>query len=255
DPAHITYRHVLAVDPTDNANVFAPEIGHADAIVGSGHYLLLASGGDSFNVFDLNHIWKMDGSTGGVGRQADGTFSASWHLWAMPRVATFSYPVTGCGTYFNDLPCITAASLDTSTTPATLVTTEGGLFDGPQDFADQTADIVRWPIDPSTGLPAQSADGLVHATARLRTHIPSIQGGTSYKGEYVFAGPCPEFVPGMYNIPSCLYKAGLDEPTRLWTRGGINLENVFYDPPTNQLWTLSESPGSRVNYFVPLHGR
>lgn len=253
DTGTLAYRHALLVRPTGTSSVFAPVAGHADAIVLSGNYLFLrtfepaptgTNGYEGFDVFDLRHIWKMNGSGGSVG-MSGGVANASYHLWALPRVATYHFPTQGCGTYQPDkpVPCITAASLDVEASE--LVTFEAGISNGPAEFGTKPGHIVRWPVDPATGLLGTTA------SARLITNIPGLQGGASHNGRYVLAGPCPEWVGGMYNIPSCLYTASATEDTKLWTRGAVNLENLAYVPSANRLWMLNEAPGQRVVYSHP----
>lgn len=258
DSGTLAYRHALLVRPTGTSSVFAPVAGHADAIVLSGNYLFLrtfepaatgTNGYEGFDVFDLRHIWKMTGSGGGVG-MSGGVSNASYHLWALPRVATYHFPTQGCGTYQPDkpVPCITAASLDVDA--GELVTFEAGQSEGPAQFTTDPkskGDIVRWPVNPATGLLAAS-NNVVTASARLTTKIPGLQGGASHNGRYVLAGPCPEWVGGMYNIPSCLYTTSTTEPATLWTRAAVNLENLAYVPSANRLWMLNEAPGQRVVY-------
>ncbi|MFI9561715.1 hypothetical protein [Nonomuraea endophytica] len=253
DPANVRYRHALLVRPTGTSQVFEPVGGHADAVVLIGNLLYLrtfepaptgTNGYEGFDVFDLRHIWKMNGSGRTVGLSS-GAFNASYHLWALPRVATYHFPTQGCGTYQPDkpVPCITAAAYDPAA--GELVTFEAGQSSGPAQFTTSTGDIVRWPVDQATGLLTGTA------SARLRTRIPGLQGGTSHDGRYVLAGPCPEWVGGMYNIPSCVYTAGTGEPTKLWTRGGTNLENLAYQPASDRLWMLNEAPRKRVVYHHP----
>ncbi|MFI1104573.1 FG-GAP repeat domain-containing protein [Streptomyces melanogenes] len=266
DPNDVRYRHALLVQPDGTG--FKAVDGHGDAIVWSGHYLFLGSHGSGFDVFDLERLWQMNDAQGQVGFDAaSGVPYASWHKYALPRVGRYSYvdpsdpsrTDPGCGSWWTPAqkPCITSASLDLSGTQGALVTGEGPPYDSQSDYGRDGGIVVRWPIDRQTGLLQTDGRGVVTAAQAFRSYVSGAQGIAMNHGRFVVSAPCPEFQPGVKNIPSCLYHAWLGEPVRLWTRTGVNNENLSYWPATNELWTLNEYPytgqtqSGRVVFHIP----
>ncbi|MGW0464645.1 FG-GAP-like repeat-containing protein [Streptomyces sp. NPDC003027] len=256
NPAAVRYRHALLVTPT--ASGFAALPGHAHSVTWYKNYLYVSTGA-GLAVFDLTRIWRMDESGGTVGTSA-GKHYAAWHKYALPQVDRFHNlraDPSNCGTYNSTPedtmpPCFTGVSLDDSGREPALVTTEGNpLEDGEQQTFGDAGEIVRWPLDRDTGLPkTEGQTGIVRPVDAFRSTIGGAQGGAMNRGRVVVSAPCPEFVAGGSNIPSCLYHAWPGEPVRLWTRTGINNENVSYWPATDELWTINEFPGDRTVFHI-----
>ncbi|MEU5432525.1 VCBS repeat-containing protein [Streptomyces sp. NPDC020719] len=257
DPAHVTYKHVqLVMSSGDGAN-FVPVVdGHGHGIVWSGSKLYVASTGSTLDVFDLNDIWQMDvTSDTSVGVDANGKTHGGGHDYVLPRQGTYEYTGagTGCGSYpgadVPERPCITAASLDLTGAQPALVTAEGDPGGVEGDFGKVAARIVRWPIDTTTGTLKADTTSRVQAAEAFASPMGGVQGVAMNKGRFALSGPCPEFVPaehGGKNIPSCLYHAWPDQPVRLVTRTGINLENLSYWPGTDELWMVNENTDNRI---------
>ncbi|WP_143179755.1 FG-GAP repeat domain-containing protein [Streptomyces yunnanensis] len=265
DPAHVTYRHVQLAALDDTGDNFVPITGgHAHAVVWAGSKLYVASTGSRFDVFDLNEIWKMDVTTDtSFGLDAKGKAHGAGHRYVLPRVGTYAFTGqgTGCGSYAGvpQRPCITAASLDLSGSQPALVTAEGDPGGVEGQFGKATAPVIRWPIDPVTGVLKADAGGRVRAHEAFASPMGGTQGIAMNNGRFVLSGPCPEFVPAEHqpdrehirNFPGCLYHARPGEPVRLMTRTPTNPENLSYWPGTDQLWTVNESTGERVVVNTP----
>ncbi|MGW7306131.1 FG-GAP repeat domain-containing protein [Streptomyces sp. NPDC054835] len=272
DPAAMRYRHVLLVTPTATAAGYTGLTGHADSVTWYKNrlYVSTASG---MALFDLDRFWRTDpsGTTVGV---SGGKYYAAGHDYALPQVDQLQYledDPGDCGTFTPadrggpKPPCFAGASLDLSGEEPALVTTEiNGVGSGQQQKFLDPGVIVRWPLDPATGLPRTTAqpvkDGngnvigtevATRPTAAFTSTVSGAQGVAMNRGRFVVSAPCPEFVEGGANIPSCLYHAWPGEPVRLWTRTGVNNENVAYWPATDELWTLNESTTDRAVFSIP----
>ncbi|MFD7320377.1 FG-GAP repeat domain-containing protein [Streptomyces sp. NPDC059875] len=251
-PTNVTYRHVLLVTPT--ASGFAALPGHADSVTWYQNYLYVSNAG-GLAVFDLTKFWVTDESGGGVGA-SNGKYHAAWHKYALPQIDRYHYipptPKNFCGHFNGYPPCFAGASLDDSGPVPVLVTTEvnGVKKSQQQTFADSQV-VVRWPLDRTTGLPSLNEKHELRPEAAFTSTVSGAQGIAMNRGRFVVSAPCPEFVEGGENIPSCLYHAWPGEPVRLWTRTGINNQNVSYWPATDDLWTVNEYPTGRVVFHIP----
>ncbi|MFJ7272492.1 FG-GAP repeat domain-containing protein [Streptomyces sp. NPDC099050] len=261
DPARVRYVHVLLVLP--GSGTFSALTGHGDDVVWYKNRLFVGFG-QGFHVFDLNHLWKVNAAGSGMGRDASGTFSAENFGYVLPAVGTFSYQnPTGCGTYLatpSPNPCNAGASLDLSGATPAIITTEV-TSRATQGFVGTGGKIVRWPLDPATGLPRTVAEGTgsaVRATAAWSSPIVGAQGVVSYNGTHLISAPCPEYVewvpggPAVEPVNSCVYRALPGQPVQLWKRASVHLQNMAYDPQRDALWLLNENQPQRVVYSIPL---
>ncbi|WP_329403697.1 VCBS repeat-containing protein [Streptomyces melanogenes] len=259
DPAHVTYRHAQLVALNDEGTNFVPIVeGHAHGVVWSGSKLYVAGTGSSLDVFDLNDLWKMDATSDtAVGLDGAGKAHGNGHTYVLARQGSYTYTGAGdgCGSYAGvpQRPCITSASLDLTGSQPALVTAEGDPYKVEGDFGRATAPVVRWPIDPVTGVLKADASGRVAAAEAFASPMGGAQGIAMNKGRFTISGPCPEFVPAehqdpktVHNFENCLYHARPGEPVRLITRAPVNLENLSYWPDSDQLWMVNEVPGGRV---------
>ncbi|OAR24255.1 hypothetical protein A8W25_17630 [Streptomyces sp. ERV7] len=267
DPAHVTYRHVQLVSLNDDGGDFVPLThAHAHGVVWAGSRLYVAGNGSSLDVFDLNDLWKMDvTSDTAVGMDGAGKAHGNGHPYVLPRQGVYTYTGAGegCAAYAGlpQRPCITSASLDLSGSQPALVTAEGDPYKVEGDFGRATAPVVRWPIDPVSGVLKADASGRVAAAEAFASPMGGAQGIAMNKGRFTISGPCPEFVPAehqekdhVHNFENCLYHARPGEPVRLITRAPVNLENLSYWPGSDQLWMLNEVPGGRVVEHTPWPG-
>ncbi|MDV5145168.1 VCBS repeat-containing protein [Streptomyces sp. SBC-4] len=262
DPAQVKYRHVALVKPT--ATGYTALTGHAHSVTWYKNRLYLSTGA-GMALFDLTRFWDTNagGTAFGV---SNGTYYTPGYEYALPQLDEFryaDYTSGSCGTYATPTPappCFTGASLDLSGPEPALVTVEmyGVKKDQQQQFLDPGV-ILRWPLD-ATGLPRMvkeqtSQDPVVEVersrpSAAYTSTVSGAQGVAMNRGRFVVSAACPEFIEGKANIPSCLYHAWPGEPVRLWTRTGINNENVSYWPATDELWTVNESPGNLTVFHI-----
>ncbi|MGG8410176.1 FG-GAP repeat domain-containing protein [Streptomyces sp. 12297] len=240
DPSAVRYRNVQLVALTaDGSGYTAIRDGHANGVVWAGTRLYVASLGSSLNVFDTTRIWRTDSGT-----------------YVLPRIGSYQYTGagTGCGTYspasLPQRPCISALSLDLSGAKPALVTAEMDPGNVGDRFDRSASPLVRWPIDPTTGVLKATA-GVVQAQDAYRSPIGGTQGVAMNNGRFTLSAPCPEYVDGGdTHLPSCLYHGELDEPVWLMTRTAIYNQNLSYRPDTGELWMVNERPGDRMAYHT-----
>lgn len=256
NPSSVKYLDALLVLP-DPVNGFTAMPGHGDSVTLYGDELYVSNyvaastsgaapvGDAGLNVFDLDDFWKVDTSSAVVGLGTDGKYHADGYPYVLPRTGYYTWPADGCSDDSTSQPCFTGASLDTTGATPALVTDAGG--GSAPTFGGDDGVIVRWPLDPSTGLLQTGPDGDAHATDAYIDPVPGVQGVSMLQGQFMLSAPCPEFPSGPY----CLYHSWLGEPVRLWARVLINGEGISYAPQTGRLWYLNEYYQDRAVLDMP----
>ncbi|WP_285487151.1 hypothetical protein [Amycolatopsis taiwanensis] len=233
NPSAPKYRHVLLVQPYTNSAGqpdFKPVTVHAGGIFTYGYFLYVADTSGGFRAFDLRHIWKVTtGDNTKVGRQSDGSYQAFDYAYALPQALTFTHSTTNGAAKLR----FSAASLDRTSTPDSVVV--------PEYNADGTGTrVVRFPIDYTDRKFAESADGYTHASEAYQVNIKSMQGATAIDGTFYVSASAGASTRG------ALYKfSNSGGPTKYSGAFPIGNEDLSYRGPQNQLWTLTEYPGSR----------
>ncbi|MGW5663546.1 FG-GAP-like repeat-containing protein [Streptomyces sp. NPDC003758] len=261
NPSAVTYLHALLVVPSKNpATGFTAMPGHGDAVVLYEDKLYVgnrvpsvdgtpANEYSGFDVFDLNDFWAVDTTRTTVGLGTDGKFHADGFPYVLPRIGTFTYPIpNSCSQDQPTQPCISGASLDTSQATPALVTVAGS--DQAPTFGAGNGTIVRWPLDPATGLLAMTS-GTAHASDAFLDSVPGVQGIAMRHDQFLLSGPCPEWVKGGTTSPYCLYQAWLGEPVLLTARVATNGENIAYDTQHDELWYVNEYSQDRLAIHIP----
>ena len=228
----IKYRLLLLVEPIMNGTTpdFKAVPIHAGGMVWFGDLLYVADTTNGLRVFDMGRILQVQtGNSSWIGKvsNADG-YHAFNYLYVVPQVSRYKLCSSSCCTRFSFV------SLDRSTTPFSLLS-------GEYTADSITGRVVRWPLDSTTGLLALT-DGRVQATEAFFPGIDNIQGALSWKGQYFFS--CSGNVLGLYTA-----KSGQSLAKRDWPYGP---EDLHYSPASDNLWCLTEHPGSRYVFAVKL---
>jgi hypothetical protein len=255
------YNNALLVAPDSRGDGMSRIRSHADGIAWYGRLLFLVSSSRQVvQVFDLRHIWAMsDTASGAVGcSSATGLCSAAHAAYALPRVGYYHY-VGGrrCVNRFGTRPCLTSVSLDRSSVPDSLITTEYSVKGGGR--------VLRWPLDVRTGRLALARDRRVHPSVGWKAPVRRMQGAAFSARHGVVAGLCPPGAPAVSYMPgegaaihgaqakACLFhatlstlRAGATLSMRYWTTAPSNMQNVSYWPASGEVWTLNEFRGNGV---------
>jgi hypothetical protein len=271
------YRHVLLVEPDGTSARFHAVSSHADGLIWYGNKLFLLTGGDAgvaggglvVRVFDLRHFWQLSSTSSGDVGCTSTICSAAYSGFALPEIGYYQFPDgavcdplrTGDAAAASH-PCFTSVSLDRSTVPDSLITTE---YDdqGPQGR------ILRWPLDASTALLKAGSDGFVRPSQGWLSPVYRMQGAAFTGGSGVIEGLCPNGVPPVSNMPagpnneavyhgfakSCLHKATISADGTLavhyWTTAPGNSENLSYWPSSGELWLVNEFRGATDTAVSP----
>jgi hypothetical protein len=237
-PSAPTYRHVLLVEPytrSDGRASFRAVNVDAGGMFWYGYYLYVASTSLGFRVFDMRHIWQASTANDAViGWQPDGTYQAYGYKYVLPQVFTYARSTTGG--YAN--LTFSFASLDRTSTPDSVIV-------GEYAYPGTGTRLVRFPIDYTTRMLTESADGYAHATQAYDVSVTSMQGATAINGKYYLStsdgdgnkGDLGTFTPGGSVV---MHTDHLP----------IGPEDVSYWRAKDQLWSLTEYAGSRSVFAV-----
>jgi hypothetical protein len=128
-----SYRWVYLVAPNSTGSTFTAAKSHMGGMIWYGDKLLVSAVGNTsvaIRVFSMSHILTMTDSASTVGKTSGG-YAAYGYKYAMPQIGYYSYAGGTCSMSGDTgVPCFSSISLDRSTSPDSLVSTEY--------FADQT---------------------------------------------------------------------------------------------------------------------
>ncbi len=230
DMNSIQYRLALLVTPVmDGATpTFEAVPLHAGGLVWYGNYLYVADTSRGFRVFDLTRILEVNtGNANWLGKisEADG-YHAYNYRYAIPEVGQYRKCTSSCCARFSFV------SLDRSTSPHSLLA-------GEYSASNVTGRMHRWPLDETTGR-LLVVGGRVQASDAVFPGVGNIQGGFSWNGTY-FAS-CSGSYLGLH-----VGAVGQSTAKRGWPYGP---EDLHYAPASDNLWSLTEHPGSRYVFAV-----
>ncbi|GIG64599.1 hypothetical protein [Phytomonospora endophytica] len=236
DPAAPVYRHVILAAPThgDHGASFTPIRIHAGGLAWYGDRLYVADTWRGIRVFDLSHIWRVDGDSPELlGLQPDGTYQGYGYAYVLGQSGLFRHSTDDGepGLRFSFL------SVDRTGGPDALL---AGEFAEPGDGTR----LARIPLG-SEGMPARGDDGFVRCEQIHVVGIGSMQGVAHVGDRYLFATSDGD---------------GNGGDLSSWTPGGKTVtehdvfppgpEDLSYWGPDKRLWSLSEHPGQRFVYAI-----
>lgn len=254
--AGVLYHHLLLVKPViENGQVNYTSMGsandpgdiktHADGLMWLGNLLFVANG-RQLQVYSLDHIWRMQTSgpdAGQVGLTATGAY-AVWNAYALPMIGEYyTVPSTGmaCASVTGNTPCLNSISL--APDRQSFITTEY--------YATATGGgrVIRWPLDPATGLPGANDGTKTQATEAFASPVVHMQGTATDGTTFYIAGDCPGGVSE--HTMGCIHAAVPDTAPHVLTDAPPLLESLSYWPVTGELWGVNEvTGGDRVVFKI-----
>ncbi|WP_370415205.1 hypothetical protein [Streptomyces fradiae] len=259
DNGKISYNHLLLVEPTGSVaggdgNFKAVQGTHADGVVWYGNKVFVANG-RWLQVYDLQHIWKVNSSQEAVGITG-GVSSARWSSYALPMIG--KYRTTGadnqaCVVTSGTTPCLNSLSLDR--------TGQDGLVSSEYVKGGSGGRVIRWPLNYLTALPTTSdpsGHGVSHATRGFVSPVWDMGGATTNGTYWYMSGTCPSGVGGGSGDPnadySCIHRALPNDAPHVYTTSPIYTQNLGYAPVSKRIWGLNErinsTTGVRVVFSV-----
>ncbi|GLB42434.1 hypothetical protein LshimejAT787_1104490 [Lyophyllum shimeji] len=228
------YRNALLVEPyTDssgNPNFKSVQV-HGGGLMWYGNLLYLVDTNNGIRVFDLDHIYKV--SIGdNIGRQSATDYEAFNYAYVVPQCRNYKASAVSPAMRWSFI------SLDRTTTPDSIVVGEYAA-----DTTVPAPRFLRFSIDYTNRL-LTTTSGVATATWAYEVDILRMQGATSINGKFYISrsngattrGDLVTWVPGNAAVIHSALAPGC--------------EDVSYNHNADELWTLSEHPGSRNFYAV-----
>ncbi|MET9912082.1 hypothetical protein ABZZ74_35655 [Streptomyces sp. NPDC006476] len=249
NPSAPKYRWVLLVTPTSGGENYHAVQAHAGGIAWYGDKLFVSGQEGSNNglyVFSMSHILQASVNGTTVGK-VDGGYSAWGYQYVMPAIGSYGYDTTCTGGQNTGTPCFDSISLDRSSVPNSLVTAEY-LNNGTK------ARLVRYDFGSDYLLGNSSAGGAgteVGAHEAFQSGVGNIQGVLAHNRTwYVVHASNTSGVHGHLwgqttssSTPTC------GGTYQCWAEHGEAL-SLWWN--TGQVWSLTEWPGLRTVFAVPL---
>ncbi|MGH8877947.1 MAG: hypothetical protein ACRD0P_11485 [Stackebrandtia sp.] len=261
DPDAAKYRWVYLVKPQDGGKTFSAAEAHVGGMAWYGDKLYVTEVGNrgtAIRVFSMKHILQTTSAAGDqIGKTGD-KYAAYGYQYAMPEVGYYTYNGGKC-TMDSDTgqACFSAISLDRSTSPDSLVSTEY--------FADQDKHgrLYRYDMGPDYLLKTDG-NGSASSSQAYRSYVGNMQGVVSRDG-YWYVAHSSATRPGSLwrqnTSESIAATCGDPATDACWS---MHPEALTYNVATDLLWSQTEwSRGDcqavepkqncgRVLYGVPL---
>ena len=251
----LRYRHVLLVDPgTDERGrpQFSPITVHAGGIVWAGEWLHVAATRRGFLSFHLDDVLRIPDDNRQPQRigvhHDDLPHPDTHHRAATPPASSFGHHyvlparLTHRATTDEGHEPLRHSflSLDASSTQAALLVGEYGR-------GSQSTRLVRYPLDPATGLPVSDAHGRSPA-AHSHQGVRQMQGVAVVDGRLHLSVSRGPFLPGSVYTGPCTGTPGALR--QHWFAQPIGPEDFSYSSPDDRIWAVSEHPRRRWVYSM-----
>ena len=236
DPSAAAFRMVYLAVPNSTGSTFTAAKAHVGGMAWYGDKIYVTAVGNTstaIRVFSTTHILQMSSGTAAIGAVSGG-YAAYGYKYAMMQVGYYSYAGGTCSMASDTgVPCFSSMSLDRSTSPDSVVTTEY--------FSDQSlrGRLYRYPMGGDYLLAADSS-GRVAATEAYRSGVGNMQGVLGHGGHWYVAHSSATLPGQLYDqttsasIPSY---CGDPSTPACWAR---HPEALTYDGSTGLVWSVTE---------------
>ena len=235
-PSAAGFRMVYLAVPNSTGTDFSAAKAHMGGMAWLGDKIYVTAVGDTstaIRVFSTKHILQMTDTTSNDIGKTSGGYAAYTYKYAMMQVGYYTYSGGTCSMSSDTgVPCFSSLSLDRSTSPASLVTTEY--------FSDQSLHgrLYRYNMGDDNLLGANSS-GTVGASEAYRSYVGNMQGVLSHNGKWYVAhssatinGQLWTQTTGASNAATCGSTSNA-----CWA---VHPESLTYDWSTGLVWSQSE---------------
>jgi len=234
NPASPSYRMFYLGVPNSTGSSFSAAQAHMGGMAWYGDKIYVTAEGSTstaIRVFSTKHILQMTDTTSNAIGKTSGGYAAYTYKYAMMQVGYYTYAGGTCSMSSDTgVPCFSSMSLDRSTSPASVVTTEY--------FSDQSLHgrLYRYPMGTDYLLAASS--GTVAATEALRSSVGNMQGVLSNNGKWYVAHSSATINGQLWSQTTAASKAATCGSTSAcWA---VHPEALTYDWSTGLVWSQSE---------------
>jgi hypothetical protein len=236
NPSAPAFRMVYLTVPNSTGSTFSVAKAHMGGMAWYGDKIYVTAVGNTstaIRVFSTTHILQMTDSASAIGRTSSG-YAAYGYKYAMMQVGYYTYTGGACDMSTDaGVPCFSSISLDRSTSPTSLVTTEY--------FSDQTlyGRLYRYGMGANYLLAANSA-GTVAATDAYRSHVGNMQGVLAYDGKWYVAHSSATLPGQLWAQTTSSSNSATCGTTSTRTCWATHPEGLTYDWSTGLVWSQSE---------------
>jgi hypothetical protein len=235
-PSAAAFRQVYLAVPNSTGSTFTAAKAHVGGMAWYGDKIYVTAVGNTataIRVFSTTHLLQLSSSAAAIGKVSDG-YAAYGYKYAMMQVGYYSYAGGACDMDSDTgVPCFSSMSLDRSTSPDSIVTTEY--------FSDQTKHgrLYRYPMG-SDFLLAAGSGGTVAATEAYRSGVGNMQGVLGHDGHWYVAHSSAVTNGQLYDqttsasVPS---HCGDPSTPACW---GMHPEALTYDWASGLVWSVTE---------------
>ncbi|MEV6877389.1 hypothetical protein [Amycolatopsis sp. NPDC051128] len=234
DPASAAHRMMYLAVPNSTGSSFSAAQAHMGGMAWYGDKIYVTAEGNTstaIRVFSTKHILQLTDTTSNAIGKTSGGYAAYTYKYAMMQVGYYTYAGGTCSMASDTgVPCFSSMSLDRSTTPASVVTTEY--------FSDQSLHgrLYRYPMGTDYLLAASS--GTVAATEAFRSSVGNMQGVLSNNGKWYVAHSSATINGQLWSQTTTSSKAATCGSTSAcWA---VHPEALTYDSSTGLVWSQSE---------------
>ena len=233
DLGSAAFSFAYLVEPTGTTSFRAAKA-HMGGMAWYGDKVFVTAVGSTstaIRVFSTKHVLRMTSSKAAVGKVADG-YAAYGYRYAMVQIGTYTYAGGTCSmTSDTGVPCFSSLSLDRSTAPDSLVTTEY--------FSDQTKHGRLYRFGLGSDYLLATSGARATSTQAFRSGVANMQGVLSQGGRWWVAhssatvrGQLWGQSPSGSTASSCA-----ESSTACWSR---HPESLTLDVSTDLVWSVTE---------------
>lgn len=230
-PAAAAHRMMYLAVPNSTGSTFSAAKAHMGGMAWYGDKIYVTAVGNTstaIRVFSTKNILQLTDTTSNAIGKTSGGYAAYTYKYAMMQVGYYSYAGGTCSMASDTgVPCFSSISLDRSTSPATVVTTEY--------FSDQSLHgrLYRFPM---------GTDYLLTGTATeaFRGSVGNMQGVLSHGGKWYVAHSSATINGQLWTqttTQSTSATCGSTSTTACWA---VHPEALTYDWSTGLVWSQSE---------------
>ncbi|VVJ22428.1 Secreted protein [Amycolatopsis camponoti] len=229
DPAAAAHRMMYLAVPNSTGSSFSAAKAHMGGMAWLGDKIYVTAVGNTstaIRVFSTKHILQLtDTTSDAIGKTSAG-YAAYTYKYAMMQVGYYTYAGGTCSMASDTgVPCFSSISLDRSTSPASIVTTEY--------FSDQSLHgrLYRFPMGTDYLLTGTAAEA-------FRSSVGNMQGVLSHDGKWYVAHSSATINGQLWaQTTAASTAATCGSTSACWA---VHPEALTYDWSTGLVWSQSE---------------
>lgn len=235
-PSAPAFRMAYLAVPNSTGSTFSAAKAHVGGMAWYGDKIYVTAVGNTstaIRVFSTTHILQMTSSSAAIGKVSDG-YAAYGYQYALMQVGYYSYAGGTCSMDSDTgVPCFSSMSLDRSTSPDSVVTTEY--------FSDQTKHgrLYRYPTG-SDYLLAADSSGAVAASEAYRSGVGNMQGVLSHNGKWYVAHSSQPSHGQLYDQTTTASTPSYCSDPQTPACWAMHPEALTYDWATGLVWSVTE---------------